>query len=275
MTEEIIALPERRLVSILGEDAAAFLQGLVTIDVTALKEGTATYCGLLTPQGKILFDFLVSHRPQGFLIDCVGDQRDDLLKRLGLYKLRAKIAIAPEDGLAAYAILSEEGDGLADSRPGMGERIYHAAAPPEGEHAHYHSRRIELGFAEGGHDFAPSTLFPHEAGFDQFGALSFTKGCFVGQEVVSRMEHRGTARSRIVPARVEGALPTKDTPVTAGSTPLGRVLSGTGELVLALIRLDRLAEATAAGSEITAGESMLFPYAPPWASFDVPARESA
>jgi folate-binding protein YgfZ len=277
MAEKIIALRERQLVTVHGDDAATFLQGIVTVDIPALRQDTASYCGLLTPQGKILFDFLIAAEPDGFLIDCAASQRSDLVKRLGIYKLRARVTISPDETRAVHVMLAPATGGLGDGRsPDMGRRLYAPAVEGASEQtSDYHARRVALGLGEGGHDFEPGQLFPHEANFDGLDAVSFTKGCFVGQEVVSRMEHRGTARSRIVPADVEGDAPPRDTPVEAGKTAIGRVLSAAGGKVLLLARLDRLMEAQ--GQPVTAAGRRLHPYRPGWAQFEMPAsaREKA
>jgi hypothetical protein len=153
----------------------------------------------------------------------------------------------------------------------MGQRFYDGQDTGEDATLSYHQRRIALGLAEGGQDFDSGEIFPHEANFDQIGAISFRKGCFVGQEVVSRIEHRGTARSRILPCRVEGALPARGSEISAGGKAIGRACSGAGDRLLALLRLDRLEEVLDSGLPVTAGGSMLHPERPPWARFTLPA----
>jgi hypothetical protein len=270
MAERLFSLTDRGLIALEGQDARKFLQDLVTADVEALEAGQACYAALLTPQGKILFDFYIIREAQSYLIDCLLEQREELLKRLKFYRLRAKLDIA-EDARAVIWVPGGSASGaILDPRVNeMGARLYGAAAAEDGLRA-YHERRIRLGLAEGGHDFGAAEIFPHEANFDQFGAVSFTKGCFVGQEVVSRMEHRGTARSRILPVRVEGALPRKATPVMAAGKTIGSMCSGAGERALALLRLDRLEEALGQGATVSAGASRLFPTKAPWARYSVP-----
>jgi tRNA-modifying protein YgfZ len=273
MTPKIVALKDRALVSLAGEDAQKFLQDLVTADIDALALGDSTYAGLLTPQGKLLFDFFVIRERQGYLLDCVLSQREALAKRLTFYKLRAKVAIETTDKRQAIAVL--EGampNAITDPRtPAMGQRLYDGPGTDEDRTSAYHRQRIALGLAEGGQDFESGEIFPHEANFDQIGAISFRKGCFVGQEVVSRIEHRGTARSRIVPCRVEGALPARGSEISAAGKTIGRACSGAGDRLLALLRLDRLEEARGGGLPVTAGESRLHPERPPWARFMLPA----
>jgi folate-binding protein YgfZ len=260
MTPEIVTLKDRALVSVAGEDAQKFLQDLVTADIDALAAGEATYASLLTPQGKVSFDFFIIREGQGYLVDCVLPQREALVKRLTFYKLRAKIAITTADNRQAGAVLEA-----------MGQRVYDGRATGEDGTGAYHQQRIALGLAEGGQDFESGEIFPHEANFDQIGAISFRKGCFVGQEVVSRIEHRGTARSRILPCLVEGALPGKGSEISAAGRVIGRACSGKGDRLLALLRLDRLEEARGAGLPVTAAGSRLHPERPPWARFTLPA----
>jgi folate-binding protein YgfZ len=271
MADRLLSLKDRALIALKGEDARKFLQDLVTADVAALDRGKACYAGLLTPQGKILFDFFILREEDGYVIDCLIGQHEELMKRLKFYRLRAKLDIAADERAVAWLPEGEASGAIPDPRTReMGARFYGEARAEDGLKA-YHDRRIRLGLAEGGHDFGAAEIFPHEANFDQIGAVSFTKGCFIGQEVVSRMEHRGTARSRIVPARVEGALPPKGTPVAAQGKTIGSVCSGAGDRVLALLRLDRLEEALAQGLAVTAGASRLVPSKAPWAKYNMAA----
>jgi folate-binding protein YgfZ len=272
MVQKFVQLHDRGLISVRGSDAPKFLQDLVTADIDGLALNQAVYAGLLTPQGKVLFDFFVIREEPGYVLDCVLEQREQLIKRLLFYKLRARLAITADERHVA-AILEGAVDGaIADPRAvGMGARLYDSGEAGDGSLEDYHRQRIMRGLAEGGHDFSSGELFPHEANFDQIGALSFDKGCFVGQEVVSRIEHRGTARSRILPCRVEGDLPAKGSEVKAGLQVIGTVCSGLGDRLLALLRLDRLVEARSNNVQLMAGASRLFPMKAPWARYNVPA----
>ena len=274
MASKVIHLPERCLISLAGSDARVFLQGLITADISGLPVNEATYAALLTPQGKILFDFFVIREEEDrYLIDCPCPQRDPLLKRLQFYKLRAKIDVDVDEHRKVYVVFDGDAPGaLRDPRPAdMGKRLYSRRASADGGTHEYHERRISLGFAEGGMDFESGELFPHEVNLDQIGGLSFEKGCFIGQEVVSRMEHRGTARSRILPCRAGGRLPANGSAIIAGERAVGRVLSGAGQDVLALLRLDRLTDGAAQSLELIADGASLLARKPAWARFDVPA----
>ena len=260
----VTRLIDRGVIRVSGEDARDFLQNLVTNDLDPVTPRQAGYGALLTPQGKIICDFFIVALPPedggGFLLDCPLLQTADLMKRLKLYKLRAKVAL--EDLTEASAVLaSVDGAPLPanagivyeDPRlPALGQRaIVDAAgsdalvtAPPE----NYHARRVTLGIPAGGRDFAYGDAFPHEALLDQFGGVSFKKGCYIGQEVVSRMQHRGTARTRVVPIVFDGGIAAESgAEATAGGKPLGTIGTAADGRALAMLRLDRLADALAAG----------------------------
>jgi folate-binding protein YgfZ len=269
MTQNAVLLDDRGVVRVSGEEAASFLQGVLTNDVESLGAHEARYAALLTPQGKILFDFLVVHLPAAggaaFALDCAASQAADLTKRLSFYKLRAKVAIANESadhGVLAYWSGEPEnapgGVVYADPRAaelGHREILPRAKAVAIGE-AHlsdYEALRISLGVPKGGVDFVYGDAFPHEANMDLLHGVDFEKGCYVGQEVVSRMKHRGGARKRVVRVRLEGAAPAPGTPVMDGELPVGTLGSSAGANALAMLRLDRVEEARAAGRELSAG----------------------
>jgi tRNA-modifying protein YgfZ len=281
MTVHTALLEDRGVLRVAGEDSATFLQGLLTNDVEKLSVGEARYAALLTPQGKILFDFLVvgaaAETGTAFLIDCPAAQAGDLAKRLGFYRLRAKVAITDES--AGHALIASWTDdtsvapsavmaglvpamtaGLAylDPRdPRLGARailLYDAAeALATASAADYDAFRIRLGVPKGGIDFAYADIFPHDANLDLLNGVDFEKGCYVGQEVVSRMRHRGGARKRIVRLILSGAAPERGTPIMAGEATIGAFGSSADAHALAMVRLDRLEDAQAAGQGLTAG----------------------
>ena len=268
MHKRAAMLEDRGVVSVSGADASAFLQGLLTNDVERLAPGEARYAALLTPQGKILFDMIVVRargREPSYLIDCAAAQAADLMKRLGFYKLRAKVLIADESATRAVAAFwGEEPPSLteglvyADPRdPRLGFRAIVAreiAAAIGSEHAgEYEALRIAVGAPKGGADFAYGDAFPHDANFDLLHGVDFDKGCYVGQEVVSRMQHRGTARKRVARVKLAGPAPAPGTPVLDRELPVGALGSSSGREALALLRLDRAEEALAAGRRLSAG----------------------
>jgi tRNA-modifying protein YgfZ len=275
----IALLPDRAVVTVSGEDASALLQGVLTCNVETLAADEARLGALLTPQGKILFDFLIARKEDGFLLDVAAERAPDLVKRLGLYRLRAKATIALDltlgvaaawDGAETAATVARYRDGRL---AGLGARLYHAAGAfsADATEADYHAHRIALGIPEGGRDFPWSDAFPHEALMDQLGGVDFRKGCYVGQEVVSRMQHRGTARTRIVPlVAVSDASLETGAEITAGQRGLGTVGSVAGRRGLGLLRLDRLADALAAGEPLRAGAALVGVEKPTFATFAFP-----
>ncbi len=285
MTSEIkqVVLPDRGIVAVNGSDATKLLQGLVTNDVALLDTQPAIYAGLLSPQGKILFDFIVVKTPDGALIDVAKDQAAALVKRLTMYKLRAAVTIADVSAdhtvVAAFGPDAQFGQGIVYSDPRLPDLGLRAivetkdAVAVNSDAAAYHAFRIGLGVPEGGRDYAFGDAFPHEALFDQLHGVSFTKGCYVGQEIVSRMEHRGTARKRIVPVDADGPL-VEGAAVMAGDVEIGRVGSVAGSRGLALLRLDRVDEFAAKGVPLTAEGAPITVSIPAWAHFKKLAAHS-
>jgi tRNA-modifying protein YgfZ len=283
-------LPTRGVVRISGSDAAKLLQGLVTGDMARLEnDGDALHAGLLTPQGKILFDFFVVRDGDGFLLEIDGASVPGLCQRISMYKLRADAEIADVSGDYAVAVVWGDGAETVPARAGsiafvdprmplLGARLLMGianddalqklGADPKSE-ADYDAMRIALGVPEAGKDFELGQTFPHEALYDQLAGVSFKKGCFVGQEVVSRMHHRGTARSRLVPVSGEAKLPQSGSEVRAGSAPIGRLGSVSGSRAIALLRLDRASEAVARGQPLMAGKVPIRIEIPEWATFSI------
>ena len=280
-------LSDRSVVEVSGPASATFLDGLVTVATAAMAPDRARFGALLSPQGKILFDFFIAgDGAGGFLLDTPRPLAAGLAARLKFYRLRAKVEIADRSGDFAV-VAAWDGAPAAgatffpDPRlAGLGHRAIVPAeeasrilaATEAAEPAAYEAHRIGLGVPAGGQDFAYGDAFPHEADMDQLGGIDFGKGCYVGQEVVSRMQHRGTARTRIVPVSIAGPAPAPATPVTAGEKAAGRMGSHAGSRGLAMLRLDRVAEAMAAGLPLVAGEATLTLTKPAWARFPWPGE---
>ncbi len=268
-------LKARAVAEVSGPEAREFLQSLVTNDIAAMKPGDALWAGLLTPQGKILFDFFVLDTGDDrFLLDVSAAQRDALLQRMGMYKLRRKVEIAPREDLAVTdgevsgAVTVFDDPRLAE----MGARSIvpkEVAADLSDDVEEHHARRISLGLPDSDADIGSGKLFPHEANFDQLGGVSFTKGCYVGQEVVSRMQHRSTTRNRLLPVTGEKTLKS-GTEITGAGKRIGEIFSTAGERGIALVRLDRAAAAIEAGEPLMAGDIAIRLVRPSWARFDVP-----
>ena len=290
---EIAYLKDRGVLGVTGADAHKFLQGLISNDMDQLQPGRALHAALLTPQGKILFDFLVIGTADGYLLEVAKDKAAELAKRLTFYKLRAQVTI--EDLSERLAIIAAW-DGALPSAMGhvrfadprlaaLGSRIVanvdqlstllEASGGVMAADTDYHAHRIALGVPEGGRDYPFGDAFPHEANLDQLHGISLTKGCYVGQEIVSRMEHRGTARKRIVPVHAIAPLPASGADIKIGEAVIGRLGSVAGRHGLAMVRLDRAAEAGEKGQVITAGDVPVTITKPSWATFPLDPRKSA
>jgi folate-binding protein YgfZ len=289
-------LSDRGVVRVAGETAGQFLNGLVTTDVGAVKPGAPRFAALLAPQGKILFDFIIVQTPEegggGFFLDCPRALAANLVERLNFYKLRAKVAIENRSDvlgvLAVWGGTAQTRDGLIYPDPRLAELGSRAIVQPQvaGEAARdlgaeltdeaaYESHRIALGVPRGGSDFSYGDAFPHEADMDQLRGVDFDKGCYVGQEVVSRIEHRARARTRVVPVAYEGFAPEAGLPVLAGEKAVGTMGSASGGRGLALLRLDRVEEALAGGAMLCAGGIALRLVKPGWAQFHFPGDTKA
>jgi folate-binding protein YgfZ len=267
-------LPDRGVVKVSGNDARDFLNGLLTTDVALLRPGLGRFGALLTPQGKITTDFLITEAPPGhgggFLVDCPRALAQGLADKLGFYRLRAKVGIENlSDSLGVLAVW--DGDpalkpdlAFADPRnAALGWRILvprelaKKAADLIGaemvDSTAYDAHRVASGVPRGGVDFMYGDAFPHETNMDRLHGVDFDKGCYVGQEVVSRMQHRGTARTRTVRIILDGPAPEPGAVVLAGDKPVGTMGSAAGHHGLALIRIDRAADALASGTPLTSG----------------------
>lgn len=287
----VAILSERAVLRVSGEDARHFLQNLVTSDIESLKPGEARFAALLTPQGKILFDFfVVAEQDGGFLLDVAGTLAADFVKRLGFYKLRAKVEIEARPDLAAAVALDvapskSVGLAYADPRhPKLGTRMILPLSGAEDalrdagfslvDDSVWQSHRIALGIPEGGKDFPYGDTFPHEADMDQLEGVDFSKGCFIGQEVVSRMQHKSVTRTRVVPVSYEGAAPPEGADVKIGEKAAGIFGSSADGRGLAKLRLDRVEDGMKANETLSAGNISLQLVKPDWAKFPFPGEAS-
>ncbi len=283
MSTNAALLTDRSVLEIAGEDRASFLQGILTNDVEGLTEGEGRFAGLLSPQGKILFDFFIVSAGDSFLVDCPSKLAADLTKRLALYRLRARVAIAGvSDRWGVGAAWGEGAPEWAKANApvaypdprlsGLGFRLLVLGSHQPQFSASlddYEAMRIALAIPEGGKDYAYGDAFPHEACFDLLNGVNFKKGCYVGQEVVSRMQHRGTARTRMLAVSAQQPLPQGGTDILADGFAVGRLGSVAGERGVALARLDRAKEALAKGQNFTAGGVPVELSAPGWATYSL------
>jgi tRNA-modifying protein YgfZ len=297
-------LADRGAVKVAGDDARNFLHGLISADMLGLVPGTARFGALLSPQGKIFADFFIAEAPAqdggGFFLDVPRSLAKPLTDKLNLYKLRSRVMIEDLSEILGVLVAwnGSEATGVhrgldrtlglayADPRlPALGLRAMlppHRAAEAAAslgatlvDADEYEAHRIALGIPRGGVDFAYGDAFPHEADMDQLGGVDFAKGCYVGQEVVSRMEHRGIARTRAVPVRYNGTPPAPGAAVTAGERQVGTMGSAAAGRGLALLRLDRIADAASRGEELRAGGIVIRATKPEWARFAFPEGSKA
>ncbi|WP_328809187.1 folate-binding protein [Roseibium aggregatum] len=287
-------LPDRALIRVSGPDAAHFLQNLMTADIGDTDRNGAGFGALLTPQGKILFDFLVYKSGDAYLLDAPEAAAAELSKRLSFYRLRAKVEVEQlpaETGVfaawngaievpgALLTVIDPRLEALGQRIVGPVTQLSDAAGASLTDMAAYDAHRIGLGIPEGLKDYDYSDIFPHDADLDQLGGVSFKKGCFVGQEVVARMQHRGTARKRFVQVESTTALPEKGTGITAQGKPVGTLGSSAAlngrTAGLALLRLDKVVQAKEKGSLLECGGAELQVSLPEWAGFSWPEASAA
>ncbi|MBY5642830.1 YgfZ/GcvT domain-containing protein [Rhizobium leguminosarum] len=271
-----VFLKDRSLLFVSGAEAQSFLQNLITTDIAALEADEARPGALLTPQGKILFDFMIWRDGDGYTIETDAGQRDGLLKRLTMYKLRAAVTLAQstEEGITvSWGEDAEGARGARDSRFAKAgvTLTRRAGRHGDGAEALYDALRISHGIVTSGSDFALQDAFPHDVLMDFNGGLSFRKGCYVGQEVVSRMQHRGTARRRVVTVSAATDLPGTGTEITAAGKPVGTLGSVDGGNGLAIVRIDRAGAAMAAGTPLLAGDTPVSLVLPAWSGLVFPA----
>jgi folate-binding protein YgfZ len=227
-------LENRSLLRVSGADAATFLQGLITQDITQASPERWLWAGLLSPQGKLLFDFLIRHVGDDFTLDVEAARSGDLMKKLNLYKLRADVSISAEPGaVVAGWNMPRPDDAAEDARHArLGWRGSGAAAADQTRA--YQAHRWSLGIAEGAVELGIDKLLWLEANAGELGGVSLTKGCYVGQENTARMHHRSKVRKRIMIVQSAG---TADV-VMAGDKPAGDIMIQNGTQAVAVMRLD-------------------------------------
>jgi len=298
MPESFHLLPETRgLLAVAGEDRVAFLQGLVSNDVAKLSPARALYATFLTPQGRYLHDFFLAELDGVFYLDCEAARRDDLKKRLTLYKLRSKVTIADataeravallfgQDALGKLGLAAEEGaaqpfaGGIAYTDPRLARLGARAILPRDGaaatleaagfakgDAAAYERARIEAGVPDGSRDLPVEKAILLENGLDELHAIDWDKGCYMGQELTARTRYRGLVRKRLLPVSIEGPAPAAGEPVLFGEEETGEMRSVQDGIGLAMIRLEHLEAAKAPGA-FRAGAARLTPKKPDWARF--------
>jgi folate-binding protein YgfZ len=261
---QLAALPGRGVIEVGGEDRITFLQGLVSNDVTLAGPGRAVWAALLTPQGKWLADFFILADGDRLLLDCERAQVPMLLARLSRFRLRSKVTLRVADELWVHAAWDGTPTAGAiaapDPRlPEAGSRLLFAAPLPATATAKDWDRhRLALGLPDGSCDLEAEKTVLLEAGFDELNGISWTKGCYMGQELTARTKYRGLVKRRLVPVTVAGTLPMPGTPVLRGGTEVGTMRSGRDQSGLAVLRLEALRDA------LDCDGATLTPHLPAW-----------
>lgn len=285
-------LNDRGIIAIEGADARDFLQGLISNDITRVSPHQAIHGALLTPQGKYLHDFFIAQVGDKILLDCEKARAADLLKRLSLYKLRAKVTLSEETDDYSVAVLygqtiekmlglegapgtaKETGGGALFIDPRLAavgarailpkdtaEQTLKDAGSQPGEFSDYDALRITLGLPDGSRDLVVEKSILLENGFDELGGVDWNKGCYMGQELTARTKYRALIKKRLLPVTIEGEAPAPGTPIMAGEKEAGEMRSHQGKVGLAILRLEHLDKDT----PLTAGEAIITPKKPDWA----------
>jgi folate-binding protein YgfZ len=301
-----VILADRGVLAVGGADRHAFLQGLISNDIEQVGPGQAIYAAFLTPQGKYLHDFFIIEHGSALLLDCEAARRDDLLRRLKLYRLRSKISLDDATGRFAVAALIGEGvpaslgvpaeagraaafaGGVAfiDPRlPALGARVILPRQPDDTAAAvtietqlgqlgfvalgaaDYDRLRLDQGVPDGSRDLPIEKAILLENNLDELNAISWSKGCYMGQELTARTRYRGLVRKRLMPVTVDGPLPAAGTPVTVAGHEIGEMRSGADGRALALLRVEETVHALVEGMPLLAGASRLTPRKPVWVHF--------
>jgi len=295
MTDTTYILPaDRGLIAVTGADGRPFLQGIVTNDVDAVDAAHAQYAAMLTPQGRIMWDFFLMSLDRddgGLVLDCDRDGLPAFQKRLSMYRLRADVQLSDMSeaftvvafpGAAAPAALGLD-PAPGNARPWHGGVLYtdprlaalgaRAIVPADrlddalaatgfavGDADSYDRLRLTLGVPGGAADLPPERALPLEVGFDELNALSWSKGCYMGQELTARMNYRALVKKRLLPVAIEGPAPPPGTPIELDGKDVGEMRSSNGDRGLAYLRL----AAADAGRPLTCGEARLTPSRPDW-----------
>jgi len=297
MQQPVYSVPDDRgIIAVSGEDRFSFLQGLITNDIRGVGAERVIYAALLTPQGKYLHDFFVAAIGDSLYLDCEAARRDDLRRRLSIYRLRAKVALA--DATANFAVATMLGDSVA-SRLGLSDGPG-SAKPWEGGIVYVDPRladlglrailpraaiaetldrlglartgprdfdhlRLALGVPDGSRDLPVEKAILLESGFDELNGIDWEKGCYMGQELTAWTKYRGLVRKRLLPVSIDGPVPAAGSPIMLGDKEAGEMRSGTEGRGLALLRLEYL-DGLPAGA-LACGDSRLTPHKPAWAKF--------
>ncbi len=245
MTVAMLKLNTRAVLRLSGSEARPFLQGLVTNDVMKASEDHAVYAGLLTPQGKFLFDMIVVATGDDLLLDVEASRKPDLIRRLMMYKLRADVTITDETDLSVWASFEQPSDaGISYQDPrheGLGWRLMTHTAPEDTPLSldAYEEKRLSLGVPDSSRDMEVEKYFWLETDAERLHGVSFTKGCFVGQELTARMKHRTALKKKLVAVKADGgSLSSGQKLETADGKNAGEIRTTDGTHGIAYLRLE-------------------------------------
>lgn len=293
-------LPDRAVIRVSGPDRVRFLQGLVSNDIESICAEKSGYGALLTPQGKFLFDFFIYQQDEdSLLIECErgenGARAAEFLKKLRMYKLRAKaeladvsehydvLAVFGRDALSALSLPDEKGNEGATARmaegikavdprlSAMGARVLlpknalaemASIGATESTPEAYHELRVTLGLPNGSEELEIERSILLENGFEELHGVDFNKGCYMGQELTARTKYRGLVRKRLLPIRIEGPVPDIGSTIMNGDKEAGIIKSIHGSGGLALIRLERISD----DADLRAGDAKITVTIPDWVS---------
>jgi len=291
---EFTRLGNRAVLVVEGEDRIAFLQGLISNDITKVTPDHAIWAGFLTPQGRFQYDLFITALGDSLLIETDADRIEAFVKRLTIFKLRSKVSLrlAPELSVwAAWGSGVEAAFGLSlgvgnaagfdggtvtvDPRlAGAGLRLVlpqdravtslKNKGLTEASFDRWDHLRLSLGLPDGSRDMEVDTNLLLELGFEELGGVDFKKGCYMGQENTTRSKHRKLIKRRLVQVNVQGETPPPGTPILWQGEDVGQMRSAIDGIGLALVRLEKLKDAK---TGLTCGSSKLIPHKPDWAVF--------
>lgn len=289
MVHKLTQLTHRSILEIQGEDRASFLQGLITNDIQKVTPEHTIYATFLTPQGRFLYDFFIMEKEGSYYLEGEADRLENLLKKFNLYKLRSQVSFTLRPDLKVFALWGEgvaavlkmkEETGFTREGVFMDPRLLDLGARSIGEEAwegfqfvspqDYDLYRLFLGVPEGGRDLIPEKAIPLESGLDELNAISWAKGCYIGQELTARTKYRGLVRKRLFPVSIEGESPTETAEIILDDTPVGEMRSHNGLQGLALLRLEAFKAYKEGRGELKWGSNTLKPYKPVWMRFADP-----
>ncbi len=260
----ITSLPDRGAIAVEGDDRVAFLQGLVSNDVAAVRPDHPVWAAFLTPQGKWLADFFIVDDGARLLLDCERQQMTDLAQRLSRYRLRMRVSLRAEPDLVVQVAwggkpAADQGF-LPDPRlPDFAwRRVTASPEPPTATQDDWDRHRLSAGLPDGSKDLETDRSVLLEAGFDELNGVSWSKGCYMGQELTARTKYRGLIKRRLVPVAIDGPLPEPGSPILREGIEVGTMRSARDGIGLATLRLDALE------SRLNCGDSVLTPRIPDW-----------